>query len=68
MIPWICSLIGITGSIFNIYKSRWGFIFWAISNMGFIVYFIYTEFWSQVILFIVNLIGAICGFIKWSKE
>lgn len=68
MIPWVFSTIGIIGTIFNIYKHKSCFIFWAISNLGFIVYFVYVGFWSQVALFVVNLLAAIWGYFQWRKD
>lgn len=68
MITWIFSIIGIIGSVLNIFKYKSCFILWEISNIGFIFYFIYVGFWSQVVLFAVNFLGAIWGYIQWRKD
>ena len=65
---WIIAVASIIGTVANIYQKRWCFIIWAITNSAWFVYNLRLGLYSQATIYIVYLILAIWGLIKWSKE
>lgn len=68
IINWILVILAITGTLLNVKKNRWGFVFWIVSNVGLVVYFIHYDIWAQAVLFGVYAMIALWGFVKWSYE
>jgi nicotinamide riboside transporter PnuC len=67
-IGFIAYFISLIGTILNIKKNRWCFIFWSVSNVLYITNGLMTGQWSIVTMFVSNTIVAIFGFIQWTKE
>ena len=67
MVGWILSGLTILGAIMNTFKNRWGFIVWIIANLGWIVFNIITETYSQIPVWLAMTVISMYGFISWSK-
>jgi hypothetical protein len=65
---WILTFIGIAGVILNIYKNRWGFFLWMISN----AFWVFIDFKKglpeQSFLFMVYFVTSVWGWIYWTKD
>ena len=67
MLGWILSGLSITGAILNARMIRAGFVFWIIANIGWIVFGIKEEIYSQIPIWIVFTVISIYGFVFWEK-
>jgi nicotinamide riboside transporter PnuC len=65
---WIFTTIALIGTILNSQMSIWGFVFWIVSNTGFLVINYLKHDYALVVLFLVNTIVAIIGIITWLKK
>ncbi len=65
---WILTIISITGVILNIYKNRWGFVFWMISNALLAVIDFKKGIPEQAVLFIVYFCTALWGWVYWTTK
>ena len=65
---WILTFISIAGVILNIYKNRWGFFFWMISNAFWIIIDFRKGIPEQSVLFVVYFLTSVWGWIYWSNE
>lgn len=65
---WILSIIAIIGTWLTIKKDYRGFILYSISNMGWILFGIVNEVYSQVFLFTCFLFSSIYGWWEWKKS
>ena len=65
---WIIAVVSIIGTIANVYQKRWCFIIWTITNGFWAMYDLRLGLYSQATIYIVYLVLAIWGLLKWSKE
>lgn len=65
---WVLSLIAITGTWFMIKKDYRGFVLYTISNIGWIVYGLINEIYSQIFLFFCFLLSSIYGWWEWANK
>lgn len=65
---WIITLLSIIGVILNIYKNKYCFIIWSITNFLWMIIDFYCKLYSQSFLFMIYFILAIYGLIKWLKD
>lgn len=65
IISWIALLFSIAGYIFINYKNIFGYYIWIISNILWIIYNIYINELSQIILFNIYTLLSIHGVYKW---
>jgi nicotinamide riboside transporter PnuC len=65
---WIFATLSLTGVILNVYKNKWGFVFWLFANIGWVYINLKHEIYSQAILFAIYFILAAVGLYQWSKE
>lgn len=63
---WIVTGLSIIGVILNIYKRKECFIIWIITNVLWCLYDFHIEAHAQSGLFLIYLILAIAGLIKWN--
>jgi hypothetical protein len=61
---WVMSAASLIGVIFNIYKSKWGFFIWALTDIGWAAISMYYSIYSQAVMFVIMLVFAIYGFMK----
>lgn len=62
---WVLALIAIIGVVLNIQKKPSGFIFYTISNIGWVLVNFYYEIYAQMFLFSVFTVLSIYGWITW---
>ena len=67
-ISWAVVLIALTGTIANVKKKWWCFIFWIVSNVYLCGYNIYTHEYPQAFLWFVYCCICVYGIITWRKE
>lgn len=65
---WLVTILSITGVILNIYKNKWCFVIWSITNFSWMIIDFYKGIYAQAFLFLVYFLLAIYGLIKWSVE
>jgi nicotinamide riboside transporter PnuC len=65
---WLLVAISLIGVLLNIYKSRWGFACWIVSNAGWMVIDYREGIYSQAALFAVYFVLAVWGIGKWKPE
>lgn len=65
MIPWFLAFIAIIGVILNIRKQPSGFVFYTISNIGWVVVNIQHKIYAQAFLFTVFTGLAMYGWYSW---
>ncbi len=65
---WVITGISILGVILNVYKNRWGFFFWMISNAGWVVVDYIKGIPEQSVLFCVYFLTSLWGWVAWSKQ
>jgi nicotinamide riboside transporter PnuC len=62
---WALALVAIIGAVLNIQKKSSGFIFYTVSNIGWVSVNFYYEIYAQMFLFSVFTILSIYGWINW---
>ena len=67
-LSWIFAFMSIFGTILNMYKIKWSFVVFGITNLFWAVYFGYIREFAPCFLQSVFLIISITGYIKWHKE
>jgi len=67
-LQWVFAALAIVGTILNVYKNRVGFLFWIVSNAGWIVLAIQSKIYAQAVMFAVYLGMAAWGWTQWSKN
>jgi hypothetical protein len=67
IISWIVTGFSILGTVLNIYKNKWCFIIWIITNFAWIIINLVLGMYPQVVLFSVYLATSIWGMIAWFK-
>ena len=65
---WAITSLSIVGVILNIYKNRWGFALWMVTNAAWAVIDFYKGIPEQTVLFAVYFLTALWGFIFWSNK
>lgn len=64
---WLITGLSLIGVIANIYKKRWGFLVWMVTNSIWCIYDYYIGAYAQSFLFLTYFILAIWGWFKWEK-
>ena len=65
---WILAVLSIIGSILNVFKIRWGFVFWIVANFGWILVNYNIGLYEQIPIWIVFNVVSLYGFYTWSKD
>jgi len=64
---WLIAILALTGTTANIYKKRWCFICWIISNTSFAYIDFTNNIPAQGWLFVIYTVLAIFGWLKWRR-
>lgn len=64
---WIATIIALLGTYLNCKKKIACFYLWAVTNLMWLFYDIFTKNYARAILDIVQFILAIYGIIEWRK-
>ena len=62
---WVLAIISIIGVLLNIRKEASGFIFYTISNIGWVIVNVKHEIYAQAFLFLVFTGLSIYGWFSW---
>jgi len=65
---WIITILSIIGVILNIYKNKYCFMIWAVTNFAWMVIDYRAGLYSQSLLFAVYFLLAIYGLWKWIED
>lgn len=65
---WLLTILSIAGVILNIYKNKYCFIIWSVTNFSWMLIDFYKGLPEQGCLFLVYFCLAIWGLWKWKKE
>lgn len=65
---WLVMGLALIGTIGNIYKRRWGFLLWTISNTAWAVYDVWLGAYAQAAQFAVFTALAVWGYVQWGKR
>lgn len=65
---WIVTTLSIIGVVLNIFKNKWCFVVWGVTNFAWCIIDFYKGIYAQSFLFLVYFILAIFGLFKWIKE
>jgi len=64
----ISAVLGISGGILNVLKSKWGFAFWIVGNSLWVYYGLTTKQYFLMIQYVVFLTIALWGFKAWYND
>ncbi|OPX92708.1 MAG: Nicotinamide mononucleotide transporter [Pelotomaculum sp. PtaB.Bin104] len=65
---WLITIAAITGTVANIYKRRWCFCVWTITNCIWCFIDFAAGLYAQAFLFAIYAVLAIWGLVQWRKE
>ena len=65
---WIITILSIIGVILNIYKNKYCFMIWAVTNFAWMVIDYNAGIIEQALLYALFLILALWGLWKWIKD
>lgn len=65
---WILTILSLTGVVANIYKKRWCFIVWAVTNFSWMIVDYRRGIKAQAALFAIYFLLALWGLYKWTKD
>jgi hypothetical protein len=64
---WIFTVLSLIGVVLNIYKNKYCFVIWTLTNGFWCIYDYHNGLYSQSLLFLIYFILAIWGLIKWKN-
>lgn len=65
---WIVTLMCLAGTILNVKKNIWCFYIWAVANILWLLFDIFTGLYSRALLDFVQFLFALWGIIEWRKN
>lgn len=65
IVSWLAAALAVTGNVLVIWKSRWGYVLWLMSNGYYIWYNWRLGSSAQAALFVVYTGLSVWGFIRW---
>jgi hypothetical protein len=65
---WIIAIVSLIAAIMNIYKIKWCFLLWGITNLAWMIYDIHIGANSQAALWGIYFFIEIWGLREWSKN
>ena len=60
--------VGLFGTVLNTKRRRESFLIWAVTNSFFTCYNLFIGEYAQSILFVVNAMISVIGFINWKRN
>ena len=64
---WIAAGLCAIGSLMNIYKSKWGFVVWIVSNIILLTISAVTKQYYFMFIYCLYTVECVYGYFKWSK-
>lgn len=70
MNPILCvaTLCGVTGALLTVFKKRGCWVAYAVSNIGFTIYFVGAREYFPLLQYAVFMTINVIGWIKWSRD
>lgn len=65
---WVVTVTSIVGTVANIYKRRWCFGVWLVTNSLWTAYDVWLGAWAQAALMAVYTGLAVWGLIQWRRH
>jgi len=65
---WAITVLSTVGVVLNIYKNKWGFFCWCITNAAWAVIDFKKGIPEQGVTFLIFFLTSLWGFIFWSKQ
>lgn len=65
---WILTAACLIGTVLNVKKNKWCFHIWAVANLLWCIYDLYTGLYSRAVLDAVQLGFAVWGIVEWRKK
>ena len=65
---WIMSAVCLIGTVLNVKKMKVCFCLWAVGNLGWLAYDVWSGLYSRATLDTVQLALAVWGIVEWNKE
>ena len=65
---WIITVASVVGTVANIYKRRWCFGVWAVTNATWVVYDVWKGAHAQAAMMAIYFGLAIWGLIQWKAD
>jgi len=65
---WIVMVASLVGTVANIYKKRWGFGVWLVTNAAWVWHNLLIREYPQAALFLVYTGLAVWGLVRWNRE
>lgn len=62
---WIVTIAAVVGNVLNIYRSRWCFVVWALTNVCFFTHNVMIGEYAQAALFMVYFGLSVWGWVAW---
>ena len=63
---WIVTAASLVGVTANIYKRRWCFVVWMVTNAIWVVYDLHKDAVPQATLMAVYFVLAVWGYVRWT--
>jgi len=64
---WVITVLSLTGTVLNVRKNILCFYLWAVGNIAWLAFDLWSELYSRAVLDAVQLAFAIWGIMEWRK-
>jgi len=64
---WVITVLSLTGTVLNVRKNILCFYLWAVGNIAWLAFDLWSELYSRAVLDAVQLAFAIWGIVEWRK-
>ena len=65
---WLITIASIIGTVANIYKKKWCFWIWLVTNSMWLIIDFRAGLYAQAFLFAVYVLLAVWGLYRWSRK
>ena len=62
------TIICLIGTVLNVKKIIWCFYLWALGNLLWLAFNLYSQLYSRAVLDVVQFVFAVWGIVEWSKN
>ncbi|WP_299495778.1 nicotinamide mononucleotide transporter [uncultured Shewanella sp.] len=67
-LTWLLVAGSLIGGQLIIGKKKSGYLIWVLINLLWVSFYLYKELYSSVFLFLVFMVQAMLGYVKWSRN
>lgn len=65
---WAITVLSLTGTALNVRKNIWCFYLWAVGNIAWLGFYLWSGLYSRAVLDAVHLAFAVWGAIAWRRK